>query len=145
MVLDSSFLVAFHNERDSQHQPAQALMDRFLAGEWGRGLLLEYAFLEVVTVLLVRRDLSTAVRVGQVLLDAQELEFVPCSDFFPQTVASFSRQAETKLSLADVAPSVVARTRADGRILSFDREFSRIPDLRVFPAWLRIPTPPEET
>jgi hypothetical protein len=31
-------------------------MDRFLAGEWGKGSLLEYIFLDIVTVLLVRLD-----------------------------------------------------------------------------------------
>ena len=34
----------------------QSALSRFLPGEWGRGLLLEYVFLEVTTVLLVRRD-----------------------------------------------------------------------------------------
>jgi hypothetical protein len=43
-------------------------MDRFLAGTWGRGLLLEYVFLEITTVLMLRRDLSVATRVGRILL-----------------------------------------------------------------------------
>jgi len=51
-------------------------MKRFLDGEWGLELLLEYVFLEVTTVLLVRRDLATAARVGALLLDADELSFV---------------------------------------------------------------------
>ena len=46
IVLDSSFLVAFHNERDAHHGAARGLMERFLEGEWGRGLLLEYVVLE---------------------------------------------------------------------------------------------------
>jgi len=41
----------------------------------GRGLLLEYVFLEVATVLLVRRDLGVVARVGRLLLDAEELDF----------------------------------------------------------------------
>jgi hypothetical protein len=49
-------------------------MGRFLLGEWSRGLLLEYVFLEVVTVLLVRRDLAVAAKIGRLLLDAGELE-----------------------------------------------------------------------
>ena len=65
IVLDSSFLIGYYNERDSHHQAALTLMDRFLAGEWGRGLLLEYIFLEIVTVLLVRRDYAVATRAGR--------------------------------------------------------------------------------
>jgi len=106
-------------------------MERFPGGEWGNGLLLEYVFLEVVTVLLVRRDLTVAARVGHILLDAQELDFVPCADFFPDTVASFSGQSGTRLSFADAAIAGVARSRADGLVLTFDEEFRRLDGISV--------------
>ncbi|MDQ6663311.1 MAG: PIN domain-containing protein [Acidobacteriota bacterium] len=115
IVLDSSFLIGFYNERDAHHPTARALMDRLVAGVWGRGLLLEYVFLEIVTVLLVRRDLSVATRIGRVLLDAEELEFVPCSDLFAETTESFSNQSGTRFSFADAAIAGVARSRAGGR------------------------------
>jgi hypothetical protein len=35
-------------------------MEQFLGGAWGKGLLLEYVFLDIVTVLLVRRDDAVA-------------------------------------------------------------------------------------
>jgi hypothetical protein len=35
IVLDSSFIVAFHNERDAHHGPARGWIERFLQGEWG--------------------------------------------------------------------------------------------------------------
>ena len=53
IVLDSSFRIAFHSERDAHHPAASILMGRSLNGEWGRGLLLDYVFLEVATVLLL--------------------------------------------------------------------------------------------
>ena len=134
IVLDSSFLIAFHNERDSQHEAARGLMREFLAGRWGKGLLPEYVFLEVVTVLLVRRDLATAVRTGRLLLEAQELELVPCSDVFLETVQLFGSQKKTTLSFADAAIAVIARTRADGQVLSFDAGFRKIKGLRTEPA-----------
>lgn len=131
IVIDSSFLIGFHNERDAHHAAARSLMDRFLAGEWGKGLLLEYVFLEVMTVLLIRRDLTAAIRVGRILLGARELEFVPCSDLFPNTLESFSTQAGTRLSFTDAAIASVARTRADGFVLSFDEDFRNVGGLRV--------------
>jgi predicted nucleic acid-binding protein len=133
IVLDSSFLIGFHNERDAHHQAARVLMHRFLAGEWRKGLLLEYVFLEIVTVLLVRRDHAVATRAGRILLDAAELEFVPCSDLFSETVPNFSIQAATRLSFADAAIAGVAHSRADGLILSFDEEFRKISGLRTNP------------
>lgn len=138
IVLDSSFLIAFHNKRDFHHAKACALMHRFLAGAWGQGLLLEYVYLEIVTVLLVRRDLSIATRIGCVLLDAAELEFVPCSDLFLETVEAFSTQAGStqggiRLSFTDAAIAGMARSRADGKILSFDEEFKKVSDLHINP------------
>jgi predicted nucleic acid-binding protein len=133
IVLDSSFLISFYNKRDAHHAAAGTLMERFLSGTWGRGLLLEYVFLEIMTVLMLRRDLSTATRVGRILLDAEELEFVPCSDLFVETVERFSNQAGTRLSFADAAIASVARSRAAGQILTFDEEFRKIGSLRINP------------
>ena len=133
IVLDSSFLIAFHNKRDINHALARNLMDQFLTGKWGKGLLLEYVVLEVTTVLLIRRDHMTAVRVARILLDSEELELVPCSDIFLDTFEDFAKQQETHLSFADTAISVVARNRAAGLVLSFDDEFRRIPGLQTIP------------
>ena len=109
IVLDSSFIVAFHNERDGLHDPAHRWMERFLEGEWGRGLLLEYVFLEVMTVLLRRCDIGVAARVGRVLLDAGELDFVPCSDLFPDAFWLFTRQGRARLSFLRMRRSPMLR------------------------------------
>ncbi len=100
-------------------------MDQFLAGKWGTGLLLEYVFLEVTTVLMVRRDLKVAIRVENILLDAQELEFVPCSDLFPEILKTFQEQTSMKLSFADSAIAYVAQQRAEGLVLTFDEELRK--------------------
>lgn len=131
IVLDSSFLIAFHNPSDAHHPAAGVLMTRFLSGEWGRGLLLEYVFLEVVTVIMLRLDLAAAIRTGRILLEAGELEFVPCSDLFLETLDRFSAQNATRLSFVDAALALTALNRAEGRILTFDAEFRKLPELRV--------------
>ena len=134
IVLDSSFLIAFHNERDAHHTKAVEGMADFLGGRWGKGLLLEYVFVEIVTVLMVRRDLSVASRVGKVLLDAAELEFVACSDVFVETMNAFTAQKGTRLSFADMAIATVARTRGVHQILTFDEEFKKLGAMKVYPA-----------
>ena len=134
IVLDSSFLIGFYNQRDAHHRAASAWMEQFLSGEWGCGLLLEYVFLEVATVLLVRRDLEAASRVGRLLLEAEELEFVPCSDLFSETFDSFVGQGSTRLSFADAAIAHVARQRTEGLVLTFDDELRKAPQIRVPPS-----------
>jgi len=131
IVLDSSFLIGFYNFDDAHHSKAFLLMQRFLDGRWGKGLLLEYVYLEVVTVLLVRADLATARMAAQLLLESEELEFVPCSEFFADTVKSFTSQRKTKFSFTDSAIAMVALSRADGLVLTFDEEFRKLPAIRL--------------
>src|SRR3989442_14403629 len=103
IVLDSSFLVAYHNQRDVHHRAAAATMEKLVTGKWGPALLLEYVFLEVVTVLLARRGLEVAVRTATLLLQAREVEFVPSSDMFLSVFDTFRRQRQTRLSFTDAA------------------------------------------
>ena len=134
VVLDSSFLVAYHNIRDAHHAAAARGMLRLVGGEWGRALLLEYVFLEVVTVVMARRDLSVASEVGSRLLTAREVEFVPCSDFFFETLQTFRNQPAGRLSFTDAAIVTVARRHAPGLVATFDTDFSGIPGVTVVSA-----------
>ena len=134
VVLDSSFLIAYHNTRDVHHGSAALGMAHLAAGKWGRALLLEYVFLEVVTVLLARRGVAVAVEVGNKLLQAEEIDFVPCSELFVDALHEFSKQKDTTLSFADAAIVVAARARAGGRVATFDADFRVMPGLSVLPA-----------
>ncbi len=131
IVLDSSFLIAYHNQRDHHHSTAHAIMQEFLAGKWGRGLLLEYVLLEVVTVVLLRRGLPAAVEVGRTLLRASELDLVPCSALFTDVWDAFQRQAGKPLSFADAAVLTVARQKAGGRLITFDTGFRGLTGLQL--------------
>ena len=123
IVLDSSFLIAYHNTRDVHHPAAARTMVHLIAGQWGRALLLEYVFLEVVTVLRARRDLSIASVAGSTLLKAREIDFVLCSDFFLESFDEFRRQSSGELSLVDSAILTVARRNSPGFIATFDADF----------------------
>lgn len=134
IVLDSSFLVAYHNQRDVHHGKAAAIMEKLIAGEWGPALLPEYVFLEVVTVLLARRGLDVAVRVATTLLQAREVEFVPSSDMFPDVMETFRGQRQGRLSFADAAVVTVAHKRAARFVATFDRDFRQVEGVEVVSA-----------
>ena len=121
IVLDSSFLCAWYNDRDVHHAAASEVMRRFLGGEWGKGLLVEYVFVEVVTVLLARRGREAALDTAEKLLAAAELELVPCSDIFLEVLGTFRRQPGRDLSFTDAALVTVARRLETPRIATFDR------------------------
>jgi predicted nucleic acid-binding protein len=134
IVLDSSFLVAYHNRRDVHHGAAAATMERLVAAEWGPALLLEYVFLEVITVLLARRGLDVAVRVATILLQARDVEFVPSSDMFLDVLETFRAQGRGRLSFTDAAIVTVARDRGARFVATFDRDFRQVEGLAVVPA-----------
>ena len=107
-------------------------MERILADEWGPALLLEYVFLEVVTVLLARRGLEAAVSVATVLLQAVEVRFVPCSDIFPNTLEAFRTQPRGVLSFTDAAIVAVARHQK-ARVVTFDDDFRGLERVSIIP------------
>lgn len=132
IILDTSFLVAYHNRGDVHHSRAAAAMDRLLEEASHPLLLPEYVFLETVTVLAARRGLRKAVDVGDLLLAAREIEFVPCSQIFLDVVDTFRRQADGTLSFADAAIVTIAR-REGADIATFDRDFEDLEGIRVIP------------
>jgi len=134
VVLDSSFLIAYHNTRDAHHRSASAAMERLLSGEWGPALLLEYVFLEVATVLLARRGIETAAKVASVLLAAREVEFVPCSELFVEALETFRTQRKAALSFTDAAIVALARRREARFIATFDRDFLDLGVATIVPA-----------
>jgi predicted nucleic acid-binding protein len=133
IVLDTSFIVAFHNSRDVHHAAAKPVMDDIVSGKWGQALILEYVFLEVATVLLARRGLSAASSVASALLQAREVDFVPCSELFLDTLETFRTQSKTELSFADAAILTAARKFNAGTIATFDREFGKIKSIATVP------------
>ena len=108
-------------------------MDDLVAGKWGRALLLEYVFLEVATVLLVRRNLTVASSVASILLQAREVDFVPCSELFFDTLETFRNQSGTQFSFADASIIAAARRYEASSIATFDREFAGLKGLTVVP------------
>jgi predicted nucleic acid-binding protein len=131
IVLDSSFLIAFYNERDVHHKAALRVMERLLEGEFDPVLLPEYVFLEVVTVLSARRGLSIAVSVGRTLLNSEEVEFVPCSEYFVATMDAFAREGRLGLSFTDAAIVAICRQRGAEYVATFDADFKKVKGLEV--------------
>lgn len=108
-------------------------MQHIVANDWGDPVLLEYVFLEVVTVLLARRGLNTAVDVGTVLLNAREIRFVPCSEIFHEAWKAFLTQSSRQLSFTDAALVAVGKQRGIERIATFDQGFHRVTGLTPIP------------
>lgn len=108
-------------------------MGHLLDGAWGESLLPEYVFLEIVTVLAARLGTHSAVSVGETLLSARELEFVPCSELFRDTFELFRRQSDGAISFADAAIVAIARRRRAEYVATFDTDLRDMEGLVVVP------------
>jgi predicted nucleic acid-binding protein len=133
IVLDTSFLVAYHNQGDAHHARALSVMEEVTSGKWGVALLPEYVFLELTTVLARRRDLAAAVSAGEWLLAMEELEFVPCSMVFLDAFDCFRGFPGSNPSFTDAAIVAIARARRIGAVATFDQDFLRVEGIMVVP------------
>ncbi len=133
LILDSSLLIAFHNKQDGHISADGQGHGRTIGGRFEQALLLEYVFLEVATVLLARRGLAVATSVAHALLNAREVEFVPCSEFFSETFETFSSQKKMSLSFTDAAIVTLAKRQSGTSIATFDRDFPSIEGISVVP------------
>ncbi len=140
IVLDSSLLIAFHNRRDVHHAAAAAAREDLLRGGFGRLLLIEYVFPEVVTVLHARRGHRAARDAADVLPDAAEADFLPCSDLFRAALREFRARSTARPSFADAAIVAAARRHEAGFIATFDEGFRGIEGITSIPA--SNPPPP---
>lgn len=131
IVLDSSFLVAYHNESDVNHDAALRLMERLVDGAWGDALLPEGVFIELVTVLAARRDVAVARTAGELLLDAREVELVPSTELFADAWKIFANQERFVLSFVDASIVALARQRGTPHVASFDRDFATVAGIEL--------------
>ena len=134
IVLDSSYLIAFQNRRDVHHRAAAHLMPDLIGGVFGRLLLPEYVFLEVVTVLFARCGHTVAVDTADTLLNAQEVDFLPSSELFQPTLDVFRTSTAARLSFTDAAIVAAARRHGTQFVATFDAGFRRIEGLTLVPA-----------
>ncbi|MDX2181912.1 MAG: PIN domain-containing protein [Bryobacteraceae bacterium] len=129
IVVDSSVLVAFFNTRDALYDRAVSLVRRLHDDEFGSRILLEYVVIEVTSTLLNRSNFEVSRRACEVLANSEDYDFQQCSSVFPFARTDFLSQPSGKLSLVDCAIAHVARTRAQGRIATFDEALRNAPGI----------------
>jgi predicted nucleic acid-binding protein len=122
LVLDTSVLVSAHHEGEAHHAKARSFLESLPGGGWDAILLHEYVFLELVTVLAVRRSFARAVEAGEALLAANGIEFVASSEDFLAVWQAFRSQGRGKLSFADSALVALGKARNATHLATFDKD-----------------------
>lgn len=133
IVLDTSFLVAYKNDRDDHHGRAMDVVEDLVGGRWGRVLLPEYVLAETATVLGGLVDLDAAVEMAHALLTSREIDLIPCARLLLDGLDIYERQDRFRLSFFDATIVAVARVAGADHVATFDRGFEGVEGIRVVP------------
>ena len=127
IFIDSNVIVAYKNQDDEFHSQAVDLVRRLEDAEFGGGLISDYNFSEILTVLLLRAGLKQATEVGDILLNSKNIEIARSDDLiFNKTYGIFRDQEKTKLSFVDCSNLAVMELYGIRKIATFDKEFKKI-------------------
>jgi len=130
ILLDTSLIVAYSNEVDENHLIATEIMERIDGEEFGRGIITDYIFDEIVTVTMARGgSVKRARRLGDLLLESLYLIKVDETQFM-DAWDMFGRQT-THMSFTDCTTIAVCRLNGIPNIGTLDREFLSIGDLNI--------------
>ena len=72
--------------------------------------------------------------VADILLDAEEVDFLPCSDLFRATLREFRTRSATRPSFADAAIVAAAQRHGAEYVATFDEGFRGIEGITMVPA-----------
>ena len=128
IMLDSSFLIAYHNTKDKNHKQASELMPRIASGEYGKVNITDYIFDETATYLAAKQGLGKAITIGTYLLGASELIGITKNDF-EEAWSLFKSQRNTHLSFTDCTIIIAMRANSITKLATFDGDFGKFSDL----------------
>ena len=131
IFVDSSVIIAYKNADDINHKKAVDIFQKLNAGEYGIGVISEFVFSEVTTVLALRKSMDAAKEVGNVLLEAREIEIMKASEVFEKSWEIFSNQENTGLSFVDASNLACMEMRKIRKIATFDKDFLKIVSVEV--------------
>ncbi len=126
LVIDTSVIVAYELEADSNHTRAQKLVSEIVAGKHGRFVITDYIFSEIVTVTALRsKSLEKASVVGDRLKETGEILGVDEAEFNAAWHV-FKTQKNTKFSFTDCTTISFMRAHDISKVATFDKDFKNI-------------------
>ena len=131
IILDTSFVVSYKIEDDTNHRKAAELMKEIAEGKYGEVIISDYIFDEAVTVILVRsKSLSLAVETGNDLRKYANIDKIG-NDILDSAWEVFSGQKDTKFSFTDCTILSMMERKKIVHIATFDAEFRKMKSIIV--------------
>ena len=124
IFLDTSFLVAFYNEKDKNHLIAR----RFISNGDSRWsfVISDYIFDEVLTVLMVRGGKSVSIEAGCKILEDERMNLLQIDEnIFQKAWLIYQGFKDKEWSFTDCTSYVLMKNLAIDVGASFDDHFSQ--------------------
>ncbi len=129
ILLDTSFLIAYFNQRDENHQKAINLVKNIVDQKFGSLCTTDYIFNETVTVSLIRmKSLERAKSIGIILLKALEMIQIG-EDVFLEAWKIFQSQRGTRFGFTYCTTIAAMRYGGINNIATFDKDFTKIHEI----------------
>ncbi len=109
VLLDTGFIIAAFNRRDSNHAWAKRLMREILEGKWGTPYITDYIVDEVLSYAAARLAGDTGVKLGELLLERRVFRLIPVTLDIVLDAWSLYRRHYPSLSFTDATSIIVAR------------------------------------
>ncbi|MBI2085470.1 MAG: type II toxin-antitoxin system VapC family toxin [Candidatus Aenigmarchaeota archaeon] len=131
IILDSSFIIAYYNTADNNHNKAVEIMRDLRAGEYGDIFITDYLFDEIVTVAFVRlKNLNKTVEIGEAVNSLAKIDYIG-KDIFEATWKLFKYQTGTKFSFTDCSTLSMMKKNGIKNIATFDEDFKKVKEISV--------------
>ncbi len=129
ILLDSNMLIAYADEDDECHKQAVAIVTAVESGKYGKAVVLDLVFSEVMTVLALKaKNKPVALKFAEIIKAAYGIAFSD-ETLFLRALEIFKERP--RLSFADSALFAYAGLHGAEHIASFDREFKKVPGAKI--------------
>lgn len=124
VFIDSSILVAYANKDDQNHAESEKIIKEMFSDKYGKPVISDYIFDEVVTVCLARtKSIEITKTLGNYLLNSQIILLRIDDNSFDEAWDIFSKSG--KLSFTDCTAIALMKTIGIPYLATFDKELSK--------------------
>lgn len=129
IFLDTSFIIAYYNSRDENHNKAETIMKKVLNNK-NEIIINDYIFDECANVLLIR--LKNFGKVLEICGDLKKLKIINVNEFlFEESWEIFKKQNKTRLSFTDSTILSTMKNRKIKNLVTFDKDFEKILKINI--------------